>query len=122
MLLNVLKNIPSDATKTTISYLVAAPKPSIVKLAITAQGDEGFTIAGLRHKATRFVVKVELGGITGMIAPLIGKQPADTNVWVVQGGAPAFLRSEGPLFLGGPVWKLEMIGPVWDRVALTPVK
>jgi hypothetical protein len=71
-----------------------------------------------RHKATRFVVKLELGGITGIIAPMIGKQPANADVWVVQGGAPAFVRSEEPLFLGGPIWKLKMISPLWDRASL----
>lgn len=86
---------------------MAAPKPRIAKLPITAQGDEGFSIAGLRQKATRFYLKAELGGMTGLIALLIGKQPADTSVCVVQGGAPEFLRSEGPPLLRWPIWKLK---------------
>ena len=45
-----------------------------------------------QHKATRFNVKVELGGIVGMIAPVVGKQPADTNVWVAGGEAPALVK------------------------------
>ena len=115
MLLNVLKNIRSEAKKTTVSYLVATPKPRVIKMVITAQGKEAFSIAGLRQNSTRFVVKVEMGGMAGMLAPMIGKQPPDTNVWVVEQGVPAFVRSEGPLFLGGPIWHLEMISPVWDR-------
>jgi hypothetical protein len=39
-------------------------------------------------------VKVELGGVAGIIAPLIGKRPADTKVWVVGGEAPAFVKAE----------------------------
>jgi len=58
-------------------------------------------------------VKVEIGGIAGMFAPLLGKQPADTNIWVAFGEAPAFVRSEGPLSLGGPIWSIETTTPVW---------
>jgi hypothetical protein len=50
-----------------------------------------------------------------MIAPLVGKQPADTDVWVAGGEAPAFVKSEGPLYLGGPIWSIEMTSPVWRR-------
>ena len=117
MLLNVLKNLPADGTKTTVSYLVVASKPRIVKLTINAVGTESFSVAGLRHKATQFLIKVDLGGMTGIIAPLIGKKPVDMNVWVVEEGAPAFVRSESPFYLGGPIWKTEMLSPVWDQAS-----
>ena len=74
-----------------------------------------FFVAGSSHQAIRFVVKVELGGITGIVAPLLGKQPADTNVWVAGGEAPAFVKSEGPLYLGGPICIIEMTSPYWPR-------
>jgi hypothetical protein len=115
IVLNVLKNIPHDATETKVSYVAATPKPRLVKLSITPQGEEAFLVAGSGRKATRFVVKVELGGITGMIAPLLGKQPADTNVWIAGGQAPAFVKLEGPLCLGGPIWSIEMTSPVLQR-------
>ncbi|MGI9072284.1 MAG: hypothetical protein ACR2JB_13445 [Bryobacteraceae bacterium] len=86
-----------------------------MKLSITPQGEETFSVAGAHHKATRFRVKAELGGIAGMIAPLVGKQPADTDVWVVGGEPPAFVKSEGPRYLGGPIWSIEMTSPVWRR-------
>jgi hypothetical protein len=115
MILNVLKNIPTDTKETKLSYVAATPKPRLVKLSITPQGEETFSVAGAHHKATRFRVKVEIGGIAGMIAPLVGKQPADTDVWVAGGEAPAFVKSEGPLYLGGPIWSIEMTSPVWRR-------
>jgi hypothetical protein len=115
MILDVLKNIPPDTMETKLSYVAATPKPRLVKLSITPQGDETFSIAGAHHKATRFRVKVELGGIAGVIAPMVGKQPADTDVWVTGGEAPAFVKSEGPLYRGGPIWSIEMTSPVWRR-------
>lgn len=115
MILDVLKNIRPDTAETKLSYLAATPKPRLVKLSLAPRGNETFSIAGTRHKATRFRAKVELGGITGMLAPMIGKQPADTDVWVVEGEAPAFVKSEGPLYLGGPIWRIEMTSPVWQQ-------
>ena len=112
ILLNVLKNVQPSATETKISYVAATPKPRLVKLSIAPKSEEMFLVAGSRHKAMRFVVKAELGGITGIVAPLLGKQPADTNVWVAGGEAPAFVKSEGPLYLGGPIWSIEMTSPI----------
>jgi hypothetical protein len=115
IILNMMKNIPPDTTETKVSYVVATPKPRLVKLLIVPQGKEGFSVAGSPYKATLFIVKVELGGIAGIIAPLIGKRPADAKVWVVGGEAPAFVKAEQSLYPDGPVWRIEMTSPVWPK-------
>lgn len=115
ILLNILKNIRPDTKETKVSYIAATPKPRLIKLSIAPQGEESFLVAGSRRKSTRFAVKAELGGITGIIAPLLGKQPEGTLVWIVGGQAPAFVKSEGPLYVGGPIWSIEMTSPVWRR-------
>jgi hypothetical protein len=115
ILINILKNIRHDTKEMKVSYLAATPKARLIRLSIAPQGEETFLIAGSRRKATRFVVKAELGGITGIIAPLLGKQPEDTLVWLVGGQAPVFVKSEGPLYVGGPIWRIEMTSPVWRR-------
>jgi hypothetical protein len=115
ILLNILKNIRHVTKETKVSYVAATPKPRLIRLSIAPQGEETFRVAGSRRKATRFVVKTELGGITGIIAPILGKQPEDTLVWIVSGEAPAFVKSEGPLYVGGPIWSIEMTSPVWRR-------
>jgi hypothetical protein len=117
IILNVLKNIRPDTSETKISYVAATPKPRLVKLSIRPQGKETFLVAGSRRNAMRFVVKVELGGITGIIAPLLGKQPEDTSVWIAGGQVPAFVKMEGPLYQGGPIWSIELTSPVWPRAA-----
>jgi hypothetical protein len=113
VILDVLKNIPPDEKETKLSYLAASPKARIVHLSIMPQGEETFVVGGIRHKATRFKVKVELGGMAGILAPFFGKQPADTDIWVVGGEAPAFVKAEGPLYVGGPIWRIELSIPVW---------
>ncbi len=115
MLLDVLKNIPFQSPVTTLSYLATTPKPRLIHVTVKPDGEERFESAGLMNKALRFVLHVEIGGIAGMIAPLIGKEIPDTHAWVSAGLVPAFIRSEEPLYLGGPILRTELISPVWPR-------
>ena len=117
ILLILLKNISPNTKETKVSYVAAAPKLRLVHLSITPNGEETFSVAGARHRATVFTVKVEIGGIAGLIAPLIGKQPADTKVWVAEEGAPAFVRAEEAMYVGGPIWSIQMTGPEWGQTA-----
>ena len=113
MTMTLLKNIPANSVPPAMSMVVATPKPRLVKLAVSNDGQDPLSIAGISHKAADFLVKVEIGGLAGLIAPLVGKQPPDTHVWILGGEAPAFVKSEGPMFLGGPIWRIELVSPVW---------
>lgn len=115
MVLTLLKNIAPDAASTEVSMVVATPKPRLVKLVITPAGEASFSAAGESHKAVRFNVKVDLGGLLGLVAPVLGKQPHDTSVWVLGGEAPGFVRLEGPMYQGGPLWRIEMTSPLWPE-------
>jgi hypothetical protein len=109
----LLKNIRSDAGPTKVAMVATTPKARLVKLAISRQGVESFSTGNSTRKATHYVVKVEIGGAAGVVAPLLGKQPPDIHVWILGGEAPVFVKSEGPLFYGGPIWRIELICPEW---------
>ena len=66
-------------------------------------GEESFATGGTNRKAMHYVLKVDIGGIKGVVAPLVGKQPPDSHVWILGGDAPAFVKSEQPLYNGGPL-------------------
>jgi hypothetical protein len=108
LLFTLLKDIKPTVPQTTVSMVATTPKPQIVKLAIRPQGEEPFSIGSFRHKAMHYVVKVEIGGVVGWLAHLMGKVPPDTHVWVLGGEAPTFVKSEGPLYAGGPVWRIQL--------------
>jgi hypothetical protein len=114
MTLTLLKNIRPNVPQTTVSMVAATPKPRLVKLLISPEGEDTFSVGGSSHKATRYVIKVEIGGVAGLAAPLVGKQPQDTHVWILGGAAPAFIKLEGPLCQGGPTWRIEPTSPVWQ--------
>jgi hypothetical protein len=44
----------------------------------------------------RYEIKTELGGVEGMVGPLISKQPPNIQIWIVGGEGPAFVKEEGP--------------------------
>jgi hypothetical protein len=111
----LMNHIDPKAAKTMLSMVVSTPKPRLVKLAISPEGDDSFSIGGSVLKGTRYVIKIEIGGISGVVAPIIGKQPPDTRVWMLGGKAPAFLKSEGPLCDDCPIWRIELASPVWPK-------
>jgi hypothetical protein len=111
----LLNDIEPTAQKTTVSMVVTTPGPRLVKLAISPEGEDSFSIGGSARKAIRYVAKIEIGGISGLVAPIAGKQPPDTHVWMLGGKAPVFLKSEGPLYDGGPIWRIELASPVWPE-------
>jgi hypothetical protein len=116
LIFTLLKNIQPQNGEVKASMVITTPKPRLVKLAISSQGEDTFLLGKDKRQATHYVVKIELGGVTGLVAPLVGKQPPDIHAWIMQGEAPAFLKSAGPLYPGGPVWQIELASPTWpDR-------
>ena len=115
----MLKNLPPGTQSTTLSMVVATPKPLLIKLAISAGGADSFLIGETRYKAARYVVKPEIGGVRGVLAHLVGKQPLDTLVWILEGSCPTYLKSEGQSFEGGPIWRTQLASPAWPRITST---
>jgi hypothetical protein len=106
----LMKNIPSGQAVTE-SMVVASPKPMLIKLQIHAEGEDSVTTGTIGRKATRFNVHVDIGGVKGAVANVIGKQPPDTQVWVLEGDCPTFVRARGAAFEGGPIWLTELVSP-----------
>jgi len=111
----LLKNAPRGLQHLTLSMVATTPKARLVTLQVANTGEEPFSVGGSERKATHYVVKVEIGGVAGLVAPLVGKQPPDSHVWIAYGDVPAFVRSEGPLYNGGPIWRIELASPTWKR-------
>ena len=110
---NLLMNILPSAPETKLSFVAPTDKPRLIHVSIKPVGTVPFTVGDTPRQATDFVLHAELGGITGMIAPLVGKQPADFHIWILGGPSPAFIREEGQLYEGGPIWRVEQVSPIF---------
>jgi hypothetical protein len=111
LLFTLVKQIQPNLPQTTVSMLATTPKPRLVKLEILPEGEKAIASGNTKHETVRYVVKVKIGGVAGLVAPLLGKQPPDTQVWVLTGNAPAFVKFEGPIYAGGPIWRIELATP-----------
>lgn len=106
---NVLMNLPPGTSEATIAIVIGGAKPRIAHLKCTSAGKQPFMLGGLRREASAWTVHVDLGGVAQVVAPIIGKEPPDYHVLIVGGDDPAFLREEGPLFEGGPLWRVQQV-------------
>jgi hypothetical protein len=118
----LLKNIRVDTPQIEIPMVVAAPKPRLVKIVVSAQGTEPFSLAGFSREAVHYVAKVDIGGVAGVVAPIVGKQPPDSHIWILGGAAPVLVKSETLSYMGGPMWRIELASPVWPQASAADSK
>jgi hypothetical protein len=114
LIFTLVKNVDPAAPQTDVSMVAASTRPRIVKLNIVPDQEKTITVGLITHKAQHYVVKVKIEGVAGVIAPIVGKQPPDTHVWIVKSEAPTFIESQGPLSQDSPVWRIEVTSPEPD--------
>jgi hypothetical protein len=115
----LVKNIKPETPRTTVSMVAASSSPRVVKLNILPQDEKSFSVGILTLKAQRYVVKVEIPGVAGIVVPVIGKRPPDMHVSVLKSEAPSFIAFEGPLYEDGPIWRIELTNPT-TRIKVNP--
>jgi hypothetical protein len=108
---NLIINLLPTTPETKISYVAPGKKPRLVHISIKPAGSSPFRVGNFHGRATDFDLHVELGGVAGVVAPILGKEPADDHIWLQSGRPPAFVREEGPLYEGGPIWRIEQLAP-----------
>jgi len=86
-----------------------------VKLIVAPEGEDTFSVEGAKYKAKRYLERIEIGGVAGVVAPLVGQKPPDSRSWILTGDAPLLLKSVGPLAAGTPVWEIELTCPMWAQ-------
>jgi hypothetical protein len=110
MVFAVTKNLAKDAA-TTVHFVGFSPEPRIIELHITPADDQKVIVGKIETTAVHYVLKPDLGMWLTFFAAILGRVPPDEHVWVVTADVPAFVRFEGPLYIGGPVWRLELTSP-----------
>ena len=106
----VLLNVPPNTAPFRVGMLAPVGGGRLIRLLISPEGEQPFQTGRQTLKATVFRIHPELGGIVGVIAKLIGLQPKDVMVWVLEGDDPAVVRIVGQLGGYGPVVSSELEG------------
>ena len=108
----LLKNLP-PGERATGHLMAFTPKPQPLRSTMTREGDEKFLVGDQAHTAARWFVNLEVPGVKGWVAGLLGKDPPDLRYWIATGPAPTFVRFDGAMFLKGPRWRVELAAPRW---------
>ncbi len=111
----LLLNLPQGAAPFRVGMLAPVAGGRLIQLLISSEGEQPFHTTGQTLKATVFRIHPELGGIVGVIARLIGLQPKDVMVWVLEGQEPAVMRIVGQLGGYGPLVSSDLEGISFEK-------
>jgi hypothetical protein len=111
----LLLNLPQNAAPFRVGMLAPVAGGRLIQLLISSEGEQPFQATGQTLKATVFRIHPELGGIVGVIARLIGLQPKDVMVWVLEGQEPAVMRIVGQLGGYGPLVSSDLEGISFEK-------
>lgn len=111
----LLINVAQNTKPFRVGILAPVGGGRLIRILISPEGERPFQMAGYSVTATVFRIHPELGGIVGLIAQLIGVQPKDVMVWVLEGEHPAVVRIVGQLGGYGPVVSSELEGTSFER-------
>lgn len=111
MVILLAKNLAARDSA-TVHIVAFTPRPRLIGLRITPTGTQRVLVGQHAHTAVVFTIHPHLGTALRFFARLTGQSPPDSRAWIVGGDAPAFVRSEGPLY-SGPVWRIDLASPVW---------
>ncbi len=114
MFVVLLKNLPKGETR-TVHVVAFSPKPQVVEVELAPDGQAPFFIGESQRQASRYRLTPQLGFLEAIAASLLGKEVPQYRYWMLAGEAPAFLAFEGPLYSGGPTWRVELAAPRWPR-------
>jgi hypothetical protein len=106
----LLLNVPPNTTPFRVAILAPVFGGRLIHVLISPEGEQPFHKTGQALKATVFRIHPELGGILGVITSLLGLQPKDVMVWVLEGETPAVVRVVGQLGGSGPALSSELEG------------
>jgi hypothetical protein len=109
MTLVLLKNL-APGERATAQLAAFLPKPRLLRMDLHQEGEDRVVFGGDPKQAGRYLANLEIGGLTGLVASVIGKSPPDLRYWLALGEVPAFVKFEGAMYLNGPVWRVEMAG------------
>jgi hypothetical protein len=111
----LLLNVPHNTAPFRVGMLAPVGGGRLIRLLISPEEEQTVQLSGQSLKATVFRVHPELGGIVSVIARLLGMQPKDVMVWVLEGEEPAVAVVVGQLGGSGPVVSADLVGTSFDK-------
>lgn len=108
------KNLPEGGSR-TVHMLALTPKPRVIRLDVRPQATPAIRHGAFDENVVRYALDPDLGFLLGTAAKLIGKDPPDQHLWLARKEAPGFVKFEGPMYNGGPVWRISLAAPCFPE-------
>ncbi len=112
MIPTVVKNLGEGASE-TVHLVALTPQPRIIQLEMAPANRQKVLVGTLEKTAVHYVLKPRLGTWLKLFATVLGRVPPDEDAWIIVDEVPAFVRAEGPFYLKGPIWRIELASPRW---------
>jgi hypothetical protein len=106
----LLLNVPDNTKPFRVGMLTPVGGGRLIPLLISAEDEQTVQLAGQTFRAVVFRIHPELGTFLTVIARLLGLQPKDVMVWVLEGEEPAVAVVVGQLGGYGPVISSDLVG------------
>jgi hypothetical protein len=111
----LLLNVPHNTAPFRVEMLAPVGGGRLIQLLISPEDEQTVYLAGQTLKATVFRIHPELGGIVRLFARLLGLQPKDVMVWVLEGNEPAVAVIVGQLGGYGPVVSSDLESASFEK-------
>ena len=111
----LLLNVSHNTAPFQVGMLAPVGGGRLIRLLISPEEEQTVQLSGRSLSATVFRVHPDLGGIVSVIARLLGLQPKDVTVWVLEGEEPAVAVVVGQLGGSGPVVSADLVGTSFDK-------
>ena len=69
--------------------LAFTPKPRLLRMEFTPNGEDSFEVGGAARTARRYLMKLEVPGVIGVLASAVGKDPPDVSYWISTPSPPS---------------------------------
>jgi hypothetical protein len=112
MTATLLRNLPAGASASGHVYAFT-PKPRLMRTTLRPESQDRYLVGEAARTAVRYLVAMDLVGLAGVVAAVMGREPPDLRFWISTGAAPSFLKFEGALFVNGPRWRIDLASPRW---------
>ena len=106
--------IRNAGEKVNAHLLALTPEPRLLESSVRLEGEDAFIVGNEERRAKRYLLDLEVKGVTGLLAKAIGKAPPDVRYWITE-PVPALLEFEGAMYLNGPVWRIEPTRAKWKK-------
>ena len=110
MTVTLLKNIP-PSRETSFHVVGVSDDPTLYSVVAQAVDVDEVKTGRTKAETVHYSLRPTLGWLTKTLAWLFSETIPEYHVWLTKSDIPAFVQFEGPLYVGGPTWRIVQTSP-----------